>query len=156
MSDYHVPKRRIPVQLTLVGGSRLHVQLFLAPLTSGHVGEERVEDLLNGSHDFLPAHEVGSGETLLLNRSALVVARVTHGEVTDLPGEVGDGAEHAVQVYLLDGTSLEGRICYARPESSARLSDFLNEPAPFFELQSSEGTVFVSKRHVARITEEAP
>ncbi|MBF5042233.1 hypothetical protein FGE12_07475 [Aggregicoccus sp. 17bor-14] len=155
MSDYHVPKRRLPVQLTLVGGSRVHVQLFLSARASGHGGEERLEDLLNGPHDFLPAQEVGSGETLLINRAALVVARVTHGEVTDPPEEVGAGAEHAVQVHLLDGSVLAGRICYARPESSARLSDFLNEPAPFLELQTSEGTVFVSKRHVARITEEA-
>jgi len=151
MSDYHVPKRRIPVQVSLVGGARLHVQLFLAPFANSHVGAERVEDLLNGPHDFIPAQEVASGETTLLNRVALVVARVTHQGVDDPPWLVGECAEHAVQVHLLDGSQVSGTVRYIRPEASARLSDFLNEPTPFLELQNAEGSAFVAKRHVARI-----
>src|SRR5688572_1029685 len=100
MSEYRVPKRRIPVQVSLVGGARLHVQLFLAPFASNHVGAERVEDLLNGPCDFIPAQEVASGATTLLNRNALVVARVTHEGVDDPPWLVGDCAEHEVQVHL--------------------------------------------------------
>jgi len=151
MSEYRVPKRRLPVQVTLVGGAQLHVQLFLAPFASDHVGPERVEDLLNGPHDFIPAQEVGSGDMTLLNRAALMVARVTHEGVDDPPPAVGECVEHEVQVHLLDASQLRGRVRYARPEASARLSDFLNEPAPFVELLSPEGSVFVSKRHVARI-----
>ena len=156
MSDYHVPKRRRPVQVTLAGGAQLHVQLFLAPFASNHVGPERVEDLLNGPHDFIPAQEVGSGSMTLLNRAALVVARVTHEGVDDPPPEEPECVEHEVQVHLLDpalghGRTLQGRVHYARPEASARISDFLNEPSPFLELKGPEGSAFVSKRHVARI-----
>ena len=156
MSEYRVPKRRLPVQVTLAGGAQLHVQLFLAPFASNHLGPERVEDLLNGPHDFIPAQEVGSGAMTLLNRSALVVARVTHEGVDDPPPDELECVEHEVQVHLLDpslGESglLHGRLRYARPEANGRVSDFLNEPSPFLELLSAEGSAFVSKRHVARI-----
>ena len=156
MSDYHVPKRRRPVQVTLAGGAQLHVQLFLAPFASDHVGPERVEDLLNGPHDFIPAQEVGSGAMTLLNRAALVVAKVTHEGVDDPAPAEDVCTEHEVPVHLLDASLgdaglLRGTLRYSRPEANGRVSDFLNEPAPFLELLSPEGSVFVSKRHVARI-----
>jgi hypothetical protein len=154
MSDYRVPKRRLPVQITLVGGASLHVNVFLASFAGSHLGEERLDDLLNGPHDFIPAQEVGSGATTLLNRAALVVARVTHQWVTDPPGAVGDCVDEKVRVVLLDGSELTGSVSYALPEANGRLSDFLNAAAPFLELQDEGGTAFVSKRHVARIAVE--
>ena len=154
--DYRVPKRRLPVQVTLAGGAQLHVQLFLAPCASHHLGPERVEDLLNGPHDFIPAQEVGSGAMTLLNRAALVVAKVTHEGVDDPDVSEGVCVEHEVQVHLLDASLgdaglLRGTLRYSRPEANGRVSDFLNEPTPFLELQGPGGSVFVSKRHVARI-----
>jgi hypothetical protein len=80
---------------------------------------------------------------------------VTHDGVDDPPWLVGGGAEHEVQVHLLDGSLVTGAVRYSRPEASARLSDFRNEPTPFLELQNAEGSAFVSKRHVARIAVEA-
>jgi hypothetical protein len=155
MSDYRVPKRRLPVRVTLAGGASLDVHLFLAAFAGNHAGEERVEDLLNGPDDFIPAEEAESGTVTLLNRSALVVAVLTQEGVNDPPGVVGEGVEHAVTVLLLDGSELTGLVRYARPEANGRLSDFLNEPTPFLEVRVDGGRAFVGKRHVARIAVEA-
>lgn len=155
MTDLRVPKRRVPVQVFFTTGSPpLSVHLFLAEYASQHAGAERVEDLLNGPQAFLPAFDVVANATTLLNRDAVVVARMTREVTDDLPDfDTVAPAEHvqSVEVVLRDGNRLLGRVRYVRPEGQDRLSDVLNEPDPFLAVETDDSLAFVRKKHVARV-----
>jgi hypothetical protein len=54
MDDLRVPKRAVPVEVILPGGSARRVSVFLGEGAAAHHGPERLSDLLNGSAPFIP------------------------------------------------------------------------------------------------------
>jgi hypothetical protein len=152
VEELRVPKRRVPVEVVLPGGTARRVILFLAEAAPGHEGPERPSDLLNGSGAFVPALDEASGGMTFLNRSSIALARVP----ADAEPEPGVGftipTEHEVAVRLLDGTELGGLVSYVLPPERSRLGDFLSEPAPFFRLLERGGVTLVGRAHVASVT----
>jgi hypothetical protein len=149
MDDLRVPKRKVLVEIVLVGGSTRRTWLFLAEAAPDHDGPELPHDLVNGPGPFVPGVDDGSGEVAFLNLGAVAVVRLPReldaGEdAFDLP------TEHRVALTLLDGSRLQGIISYVRP-GGARLVEVLNEPPPFVRLIEAGGVALVNKRQVARV-----
>lgn len=150
MDELRVPKRRVEVEVALPGGARRRVHLFLAEAAAGHAGPERVEDLLNGRAEFVPAVDEDGG-TVFLHRAALAVVRAPRAgdaddeEATTLP------TEHEVEAWLQDGSRVRGLVSYVRPPDRGRLVDVLNEPPPFLRLLETDAIALVNKRHVVRV-----
>ena len=151
MSDLKVPKRRVAIAATLVGGLRRDVTVFLAEAAPGHEGGERLSDLLNGPSDFIPALEAEAGAMTFLNRAALVMAEAGADAERTGADEVTIPTEHGVEVTLADGRALRGHVSYVRPPDRARLADFLNEGTLFLALHGDAGVRLVHKRHVTRV-----
>jgi hypothetical protein len=151
MTDLKVPKRSVAVAVTLAGGSRRDVTLFLAEAVPGHSGGERLSDLLNGGSDFIPALEIDTRAMTFLNRSAVMIAQAgaeaerTSADDSTIP------TEQEVEFTLDDGRVLRGFVSYLLPPEHARLADFLNEAAPFLPLHADAGVLLVHKRHVTRV-----
>jgi len=151
MSDLTVPKRRLPVTVTLAGGMRREVILFLAEGVSGHEGGERLSDLLNGGSDFIPALEVETHAMTFLNRAAVLIAEA--GPLAERPASdaLSLPVEHEVELTLADGRALRGGLSYVLPPDHARVADYLNDGTPFLPLHGDAGVQLVNKLHVTRV-----
>jgi len=151
MDELRVPKRRVAAEVLLPGGAGRRITLFLAEAAPGHAGPERPSDLLNGGDGFVPAFDEDARAITFLNVGGLAVVRVereleqTAADALTLP------TEHEVEVLLESGSTLRGLVSYLRPPERSRLVDFLNEPAPFFQLIEERAVALVNKRHVARV-----
>ena len=149
MERLRVPKRRVEVELLLLGSGRQRVAFFLGECSSEHLGGERLSDLLNGSADFLPAIELGSDLPIFLGRSCIGAALIAGAE------EPADDAtlptEHEVTIALTDGQELTGALSFVRPPDRSRILDFLNDAPAFFPLVLGERLALVNKRSVARV-----
>jgi hypothetical protein len=151
MSDLAVPKRRIPVTVTLAGGMHREVILFLAEGVSGHEGGERLSDLLNGGAGFIPAVEVETQAMTFLNRMAVVVAEAGPLAERAAADDLSLPFEHEVELTLTDGRTLRGHLSYVLPPDHARVADYLNDAAPFLPLHGDAGVMLVNKLHLTRV-----
>lgn len=152
METLRVPKNPCPVIVALPGGEARPVSLFLAEFAGHQPRRERITDLLNGPRHFLPVFDEKVGAITLLNRSTIAWIRVPPELDPDPTCTHTLPDEHPVELTFSDGTTMQGNMCFLRPNGRSRLTDFLNEPIPFFRLLDSEGMVLVNRRHVALVT----
>jgi hypothetical protein len=152
MDDLKVPKRRVPVSVTLAGGLQTRVAFFLADVAPGHPGHECLCDLLEDDAPFLPAVDMVTGAITFISRAALVVAEAGVDADRGPGDDLGLPTEFAVEVTVVEGQRLRGYVSYVRPPDRARLVDFLNDDRQFLPLHGDGDTVrFVHKRYVSRI-----
>ncbi len=151
MDEYRVPKRKTSVGVLLPGGTERTVEVFLSEQAAQHEGAERLDDLLNGPDEFIPAFDVATATFTVLSRAGIAVARVAREVDFEPIDEHTLPTEHEVEVTLLDGRTLRGVVSYVRPPDRSRLTDYLNENSPFILLLEIEHVALVNKRHVARI-----
>lgn len=152
-----IPKREVPVRVSLASGDVLSGLVFLDFIDVIHRGEQTLLDKFNDDYEWFP---VRIGETTeIVNRERVVLVEPGHG----LPAELmrKDSAavfrRESVGVRLSSGALLEGRIEMDLPDEFCRVSDFLNFPQNFFALETENGPVLVAKRHVITLqAREAP
>jgi hypothetical protein len=58
-----------------------------------------------------------------------------------------------VNISLLTGETLKGRISFTLPENYSRVSDFINSSDAFFRFDTDEKSFLVRTRFVKMITE---
>ncbi len=156
ISEYRIPKREVPAEVSLLGHPRKVVKLFLHEQAGTHAGPERPSDLLNGPGEFFPAIEP-PGKLVLLQRDAVMVISVS-AESEFPPGEAGEdlagieeGARMTVEVTLQDGSALRGTVGFMMPEGRNRLIDFLNTADRFLTLREDSLARLVNKRRIVRL-----
>lgn len=151
MQELRVPKHRIPVELTLVGGTTRNVLVFLAEFAARHSGPERLSDLLDGESEFIPSVEASTDAVFFLNRASVAVARMASSVEADDEGQHTIRTEHDVEITLVGGAKLRGLVAYVMPPERSRLTDYLNSEPRFIELIEQEGVALVNKQHIALI-----
>ena len=152
MSDLHVPKRRVPIDLFAPGGEHRSVTVFLSEFAPGHLGAERFSDVLAREEAFFPALDHTTDRMTFVNRAGVALARVPRALEEGGADDVTIPTEHEVEVTLLDGEAVRGVVSYVLPPEQSRAVDFLNGPALFFRLLvSGDEVVLVNKQHVARV-----
>ena len=128
-----IPLERIrkDAEIWFTDGTRCCGCFFLEPATPSGEGPQTLFALLNSSRRYLPL-EVESGEVLLIQKHALVLARSALDPL--IPGNPY-AKTVPVAVELLTGETLQGTIAQDLPASFPRLSDFLNFSPQFFALR---------------------
>src|SRR3954468_14425956 len=122
MSDeLRVPKHKVAVEVLLPGGAARQVMFFLAEFAGSHAGHERLSDLLNGAAEFVPALDLATDNMSFLGRRSIAVARV--GAEWEPPEDPALATEHPVEVALVDGSVLRGRVAFVMPPERSRLLD---------------------------------
>ncbi len=150
--ELKVPKRRVPVSITLVGGLQARVAFFLADSAPGHPGHELLCDLLEDEAAFLPAADLENGAIAFVSRSSLVVVEAGADAERGPGDDLALPTEFAVELTVVEGQRLRGHVSFVRPPDRARLVDFLNDDRQFLPLHGDDDTVrFVHKRYVCRI-----
>jgi hypothetical protein len=158
MSEFRVEKRRAEAELTLSTGTRVKGAFFLAGSSAGHVGPERIADLLNGEQGFFPFELAGDGSprTVLYNR-AHVTTIALPPSVIEAQLEPGYelGVKRRVSVLLSTGTRVAGTVSVFGAIGHERLSDYAHVGEVFRYLETSDRTLIINSAHIIELMEIA-
>ncbi len=150
MSDeLKVPKRRVQAEVLLPGGGSRQVTFFLSDFAPNHNGPERLSDLLNARDEFVPVVDAVTDSVSFLGRHTIAAARV--GREWEISEQLAGAEEHELEITLIDGSALRGKVSFVLPLGRTRLLDFLNDEQPFIELVEREKVALINKRYIARV-----
>jgi hypothetical protein len=158
MSEFRIEKRRAEAELTLSTGTRVKGAFFLAGSSAGHVGPERVGDLLNDEPGFFPFELAGggSGRTVLYNRAHVTTIALPPNV---MEAQLDPGYELAsmrrVSILLSTGTRVTGTVAVCQPIGYQRLSDYAHVGAMFRYLETADHTLIINFAHVVELLEIA-
>ena len=153
MSDLRIEKRRTEAELTLATGTSVHGFFFLAASSATHA-PERVGDLLNAEGGFFPFELRGRPETVLYNRSHVVVVTLLPSaiEAQQEPG-YSVATERGVRMLLSSGQTIEGCVRVYQPTGRDRLSDYARAPQVFHYVETPYATLIVNTAHIVELRE---
>ena len=147
-SEYRIEKVRRRVSIILVGGVRLHGDLFLQPSARYRVGPQDPHDLLNEPERFVPFAVDGHAMTLIAKDH---IIRVQYEDPAADPSEDG-AALAAVEVHFTDGSATAGMLRLETPAGRPRLLDYLNDASePFLRLRNAAGSCLANRRQIAQV-----
>lgn len=154
--QFRVPKVKVDVDLTLEDGLQVSGAVHLLPLAGVHAGRERVIDLLAAPDPhFLPV--AITDRVQLVHKTRIILVGLDSpadaGLLTGGEAEEEETAETVMVEVELAGLPPEMRrvtgLIYLRmPPGQRRVIDYLNQPEPFFPLQTSAGLLLVNKAYV--------
>jgi hypothetical protein len=120
---FRVEKLRRAVRVVLTDGRRLDGDVFLAERTKSRAEPQEPVDLLNEDAPFFPFF-LNEQEVLLVAKEQ--VTRVeTAAPDGEAPADMPDGAM-AVEITLIDGSTISGFVPLEKRGEQTRLLDFLN------------------------------
>jgi len=157
-SEFRVEKHRAEAELTLSTGTRVKGAFFLSDSSAGHVGPERVGDLLNGEQGFFPFELAGGGtpRTVLYNRAHVTtIALPSHVSEAKLDPGYDVATKRRVSILLSTGMRVAGMVSVYRPAGHDRLSDFAHVDVPFRYLETSDHTLIINTSHIVELVEIA-
>src|SRR5262245_27789237 len=120
---FRVEKLRRAVRVVLTDGRRLDGDVFLAERTKARAEPQEPIDLLNEDAPFFPFF-FNEQEVLLVAKEQVIRVE-TAGPEGDPSAEMPDGAM-AVEIMLIDGSSISGFVPLEKRGEQTRLLDFLN------------------------------
>jgi hypothetical protein len=120
---FRVEKLRRAVRVVLTDGRRLDGDVFLAERTRIRAEPQEPIDLLNEDAPFFPFFL--NEQEMLLVAKAHVTRVETAATDSDPSAEMPDGAM-AVEITLIDGSTISGFVPLEKRGEQTRLLDFLN------------------------------
>jgi len=145
-----IQKLKAAVRLSQPGESPLDGYLCLLPEMNGERRPETILELLNSPRRVIPFLRPLDDGVVLLTRVnidwVVVAAQVDPAWV--MPIRSPATREQSVQLYFLDGHTMEGAVRWSSPGADIRLSDFLNSAGDFYPLVTRVGILMVNKSRV--------
>jgi len=153
-SEFQFEKRRAAATVTLSTGGSIEGDFFIAGGITRHEGPERVGELLNGEHGFVPfeTKHGGAAQTVLLNRAHVLTVALAEDEASRDPG-YALAPLRRVRMRLSTGAELTGAVRIRHPEGHDRLSDWTRQPEVFRYLESGGRLLLVNLAHVIDVTD---
>ena len=148
---FRVEKLRRAVRVVLTDGRRLDGDVFLAERTRSRAEPQEPIDLLNEAAPFFPFF-LNEQEVVLVAKDQ--VTRVeTAAPDGDPSAEMPDGAM-AVEITLIDGSSISGFVPLEKRGEQTRLLDFLNGYAKrFIPIFWGEQVCLVNRLLIASVSQ---
>lgn len=148
-NDYRIPKERLPVVLTTIGGERIVGELFVQPSVRNRDGREEAPDLLNASEPFFPMRDE-RGETFLVAKDRVREMEVGPEQHASEVWRIGSPA--TIEVLLAGGDVRTGVIYLESLAGRSRVIDFLNRVAErFLTLHTANGELLINRSAVERV-----
>jgi len=145
---YRIEKTRLPVTVTMIGGARLEGDLFVR---SSSRYAERLEDapeVLNAKQPFFPM-ALASGEIALV---AKLHVYSVHGGPGAIHQDFSLGTAATVELFMVDGERITGRVLIEPRRAHTRVLDFLNNvEEAFFTVFLKHGLLLVNRSQVVRV-----
>lgn len=133
MTDAWGSFRRESAEVWMVDGLRLQGSLHLLSRDSYGPGPETPLEMLNRGDQFFALTQAHGGVVLLPKRQTMVVS-CRHEDLADDPDRLSAAKVFSLEVELVGGGCLTGRVAIELPPMRSRALDFLNIPGDFFAL----------------------
>ena len=144
---YRIDMIKRKAKIFFSDGSSLTGSFFVSPRTSSHSGSQLVSELLNAENSYLP-FESDDSNIILVRKESLTMIVLERNELnTSSPYR----KQIAVHVCFISGHSENGMVYTDLPESSTRLSDFLNHHNEFFPLDVDGKNCLMNSRFVKMV-----
>ena len=149
MDQFRVPQRKIAVELTLVGGTRLAGEAYVPETGPGGEPGRLVDRLNDGGERFLPVTRDTSGS--LVRKRAIVAIRLGEDDAARENRTQEHEREVRVGMVLEEGLTLEGRVAYTLPPERSRLIDYFNAAPRFIVLLDDGIATLINSDRVVSI-----
>jgi len=127
------------------------VSFFLQDYAEGHSGRELILDVLNSSSNFIPLEDAESKKVSLVNKQRIRWVELKEKEI---PREAILPREHFVQVEMIGGKVIRGRVPVEMPPERSRLSDHLNFTPQFIHLLQEDRELILNKSYLLSVWDE--
>ena len=151
INRFRIEKLRRAVSVVLTDGRRLEGDVFLWERTRVRAEPEEPIDLLNEDEPFFPFF-LDDQEVLLVAKSHVIRAETAAPE-GDLTADMPDGAM-AVEITLVDGSSISGFVPVEKRGEQTRLLDYLNGCVKrFIPVFWGEQVCLVNRSQIASVSQ---
>ena len=148
MAGFSIPRVAIPANLLLSGGERHRGEIYVMERVPQHTGPETPLEMLNRPEGFFPFRPSENGTILLVTKAHTITLSVAADNAAPDPVRLSAAKLVAVEVTLVDGSTLRGFATAELPEQHSRLLDYLNDSSPFFTVSADDQFHFVNRAHV--------
>ncbi|MBN2468353.1 MAG: hypothetical protein JXD19_09390 [Deltaproteobacteria bacterium] len=146
--NLRVPKKKIPLLVNLVGGTKVKGCIFLSHQSPIRLGGELVIDLLNNDEPFFPIEIEDAASIQIVNKKNAVF--ITTAEEDTKEEEIGK--KQTITVRLVDGQEVSGELIIDQPEYKSRVLDFLNnQEGQFFRLYAPPESHYINTNYVSLV-----
>jgi hypothetical protein len=145
---YRIEKTRLPVTVTLIGGAQLEGDLFVRSSSRYANRLEDAPEVLNAQAPFFPM-ALTTGEIALVAKAHVYCLRGGPGAIHQ---DFSLGTPATVELFMLDGERVTGRVLIEPRRAHTRVLDFLNNvEEPFFTVFLKHGLLLVNRSQVVRV-----
>ena len=148
MAEFSIPRVSVPASLLLTDGDRRLGEIYVMERVPHHTGPETPLEMLNRPEGFFAFRPAGNGTILLVTKAHTVILSVGSDDAAQDPARVSAAKLVAVELTLVDGSTLRGFATAELPEHHSRLLDYLNDAGAFFAVSAGEEFHFVNRAHV--------
>ena len=148
MTGFAIPRVSIPASLLLTQGERRAGEIYVMERVPHHTGPETPLEMLNRAEGFFPFRPAGNGAILLVTKAQTISLSVAPDNTAQDPARLSAAKLVAVELALVNGSTLRGFATAELPEYHSRLLDYLNDSSPFFAVSAGEEFHFVNRAHV--------
>ncbi len=147
-NDYRIEKRRLPVAVTLMSGTRIDGELFIQASSHYHGELEDAPEVLNAEDPFFPL-AMRNGDTVLVSKENVRSVAVARRDVHE---DEALGISTRVEITLRDGERLSGSLIVEPLTGFSRVLDFLNRRQErFLPLFGRESVMLINRALVERV-----
>src|SRR4051812_4940963 len=147
MTDAWGSFRRESAEVLMVEGIRFEGSLHLLSRDSYAQGPETPLEMLNRPDPFFALTQPHGGVVLLSKHQTMLVS-CRHEELADDPDRLSAAKVFSLEVELVGGSCIAGRVAIELPPMRSRALDFLNLPGDFFALWDDGMLHHVNKAQV--------
>lgn len=145
---YRIAKDRLPVTVTLLGGTLLEGDLFVRASARYANRLEDAPEVLNAPQPFFPM-ALHSGEIALVAKQHVYSLRGGPGAIHQ---DFLLGSPAMVELFMCDGQRISGRVLIEARGAHSRVLDFLNNNEErFFSLVSKHQLLLLNRTQVVRV-----
>ena len=147
-SAYRIEKTRLPVMVILLGGTKLEGDIFVRQSSRYAQRLEDAPEVLNSSQPFFPM-ALSNGEIALVSKEHVYTLRGGPGVIHQ---DLSLGTPATVELFMVDGERITGRVLIEPRRAHTRVLDFLNSGEErFFTVFAKNFVLLVNRSQVIRV-----
>lgn len=147
-SAYRIEKTRLPVVVVLLGGQKLEGDIFVRQSSRYAQRLEDAPEVLNSPQPFFPI-ALANGEIALVSKKHVYTLRGGPGVIHQ---DLSLGTPATVELFMVDGERITGRVLIEPRRAHTRVLDFLNSGEErFFTVFAKNFVLLVNRSQVVRV-----
>jgi hypothetical protein len=148
-NEYFIEKSRMPVAITLLGGTAMRGSIFILASARLFASLEDAPEFMNAPDPFFPFRR-DDGTTILVAKHHVLTMTVDREFAPSSEWTYGERA--TVEVVMYGGAMHRGDLSLEHYVGHARVLDHMNRYAePFVMLQQERGVSLLNRQHIAYI-----